>query len=374
METKFCKFCGRQLDSDSAFCPKCGKQAEEPKTVNEGAKSNNTTSGKDVTASMADILKLAGNPNKKFKRDESGRILDGVEKQGSPQIKTPEPEKTTFVRVDDIDNSPVQAAEMEEKPEVVNKVVTEHQPVVEPEIEIESNDTTVLEPELEQTAEEDPGEDLSETKEAETSPAIVQKPVYPKPLPKKPEPKPAYPKPRTPTPAAKTPAAAVVNKDYPKIPPIRKPVKQIDEDKLWDLAKKHEEQTGSDKLAKPTTNPKIPPLKTPTGKVVKTRIGKIPPKEVVKPERFDVKRLKKGESINQDKPKIPPKMPPKVEPKPKGEQNIKIEQDPYFNDVLPEDMDVQSAKVEVDKILILKIAGIGIGAIGFAILMIVIVM
>jgi hypothetical protein len=321
---------------------------------------------------MADILKLAGNPNKKFKRDESGRILDGVEKQSSPQIKTPEPENPAFVRVDDIDNSPVQAAETEEKPEVVNEVVTEHQPVVEPEIEIESNETTVLEPELEQTAEENSGEDLSEIKETETSPVIVQKPAYPKPLPKKPEPKPAYPKPRTP--AAKVPAEAVVNKDKPKMPPIRKPVKQIDEDELWDLAKKHEEQAVSDKVAKPTTNPKIPPLKTPTGKVVKTRIGKIPPKEVIKPERFDVKRLKKGEGINQDKPKIPPKMPPKTEPKPKAEQNIKIEQDPYFNDVLPEDMDVQSAKVEVDKILILKIAGIGIGAIGFAILMIVIVM
>lgn len=31
--TKFCKFCGEQIDADAVICVKCGKQVEELKTA-----------------------------------------------------------------------------------------------------------------------------------------------------------------------------------------------------------------------------------------------------------------------------------------------------------------------------------------------------
>lgn len=32
-ETKYCKYCGEIIDSDSIICPKCGKQVEIPTSV-----------------------------------------------------------------------------------------------------------------------------------------------------------------------------------------------------------------------------------------------------------------------------------------------------------------------------------------------------
>lgn len=32
-ETKYCKYCGEIIDSDSIICPKCGKQVEIPASV-----------------------------------------------------------------------------------------------------------------------------------------------------------------------------------------------------------------------------------------------------------------------------------------------------------------------------------------------------
>lgn len=34
-ETKFCKYCGEEIDKECVVCPKCGKQVEELKYEND---------------------------------------------------------------------------------------------------------------------------------------------------------------------------------------------------------------------------------------------------------------------------------------------------------------------------------------------------
>lgn len=62
--TKFCKFCGEQIDADAVICIKCGKQVEELKTTQTEApniviNNTNTNVNKNVNG-------FAGKPKNKW--------------------------------------------------------------------------------------------------------------------------------------------------------------------------------------------------------------------------------------------------------------------------------------------------------------------
>ena len=224
-DTFYCKYCGRKLDDDSLFCPRCGKPVRSETLGSNGVH----------PANEADLLKLAANPNKRYKRDENNRIME--ENRAEPE---PKPQKITT----------------EEKPKA---------------------------------------EDEASTSEPEM---------------------------------------------------ITRPDK-----------------------------PKIPPLRTPDGKIASARIGKKPvsmkPEQGRNPQSDAVKKL---EMITvAGKPKIPPRIQPQkaaAGQKESTKAKEPIPHDPYYDDVLPDDVDAQIEKEKIDKILILKAAGIGAAALTFAVLMI----
>lgn len=52
-ETKYCKYCGEIIDSDSIICSKCGKQVENPSSIviNATPQSNANTTSAPVSVS-----------------------------------------------------------------------------------------------------------------------------------------------------------------------------------------------------------------------------------------------------------------------------------------------------------------------------------
>ena len=67
MATKFCKWCGEQIDLDCVVCPKCGKQVEELKQSSQPIVINNTNTNTSVSSSRASATVGGGNGREKNK-------------------------------------------------------------------------------------------------------------------------------------------------------------------------------------------------------------------------------------------------------------------------------------------------------------------
>lgn len=52
-ETKYCKHCGEQIDTDCVVCPKCGKQVEKLENLGAGVVINNTAQANVVNSGFS---------------------------------------------------------------------------------------------------------------------------------------------------------------------------------------------------------------------------------------------------------------------------------------------------------------------------------
>lgn len=264
-DTFFCKYCGRKLDDDSLFCPRCGKQVgdkegqltEIPRLYNE----EQEESDDDV-----DSLKLAANPNKRFKK-----------------------------------NRPAQATA------------------------VEPPDAQLTKEEILITA-KDMGESQKTNDDSEAVPE----------------------------------SADVIRPDKPRVPP----------------AGKQKDAVSTQEGIRPD-KPKVPPLKTADGKIATSRIGKSKPAPVGSGQAREKEQEKRQVVTVAGKPKIPPRIQtPESIAKQKARAEAKVQpvpHDPYFDDIMPDDVDMVIERTPIDKVTILKAVGIGVTAIVIAVLMIILI-